>query len=157
MFFCTGCMEICSWLHLQVVSQDIGTSNLFTTANPVPTKKRSQWLHRCSWKNRVGVVRTFGSYQSAKPKPRNSLLCCRSIYFPGFDWAVCWWTARNTSSPRGPCGTLRTFHGLRVEEIGRQYTKIFDVGILPQRSGNKIWCDHMSWSFSSANHLLFVI
>ena len=65
MFFCTGCMEIWSWLHLQVVSQDIGTSNLFTTANPVPTKKRSQWLHRCSWKNRVGVVRTFGSYQSA--------------------------------------------------------------------------------------------
>jgi len=53
--------KYCSWVSKEKVEYVI----YIPRARKVQQKKRSQWLHRCSWKNRVGVVRTFGSYQSA--------------------------------------------------------------------------------------------
>ena len=87
MFFCTGCMEIWSWLHLQVILQDIGRSNLFTNANPVPTKKRSQSSARFLKNEYVLISRVAEDFQirSLEQCERpicHCVLCCRGNKFP---------------------------------------------------------------------------
>jgi hypothetical protein len=62
----------------------LGSPHGLTSANPMPPRKRSQWLHRCSWKNRVGVVRTFGSYQSATTRTSQLFPLLPLHLFPRF-------------------------------------------------------------------------
>ena len=57
---------------------------LFYHCKPDANKKPSQWLHRCSRKNRVGVVRTFGSYQSATTRTSQSSPLLPLHPFPRF-------------------------------------------------------------------------
>ena len=51
MFFCTGCMEVSSWLLLWVVSKSTGWSNLSTECKPSANKKAEPKLRQCSFKN----------------------------------------------------------------------------------------------------------